>query len=68
MRSQQVNIELLKRSWAIHTFTSREEWLQWLKSWRTQFIRQSPSSAIRSCATLAETSEQLAKYRFFLNM
>lgn len=57
----QVNLEQLRRFWSIHTLTSREDWLQWLSTLRAQFIRQSPSAAIRACAVLSESHEPLAK-------
>ncbi|CAD5209675.1 unnamed protein product [Bursaphelenchus xylophilus] len=58
------NIEHLKRFWSAPVVVSRDEWLQWLATLRTQVLRHSPSFALRICAPLAELYEPLAKELF----
>ncbi|KAI1717889.1 FAT domain-containing protein [Ditylenchus destructor] len=60
-----INVDQLRKVWNCpQSLTSREDWLQWLSTLRTQFIRQSPSAPIRACASLAEVYEHLAKELF----
>lgn len=42
----------------VHIF---QDWDQWLVLLRIQFIRQSPSAALRACAPLADVHVSLAK-------
>jgi hypothetical protein len=57
----QINFDLLRRFLSTNMQNSREEWLQWLSTLRIQFIRQSPSSSIRACTSLADKNATLAK-------
>lgn len=56
-----INVDQLRTFWTAQSLTSREDWLQWLRTLRTQFIKQSPSAALRACASLADMHEPLAK-------
>lgn len=56
-----LNVDHLRRFWTAPVIVSRDEWLQWLATLRTQILRQSPSFALRTCAPLAEIHEALAK-------
>lgn len=57
----QLSVDHLRRFWTAPVVVSREEWLQWLSTLRTQILRQSPSFALRTCAPLAEINANLAK-------
>lgn len=57
----QINFEQLRRFLTTNAQNSREDWLQWLTTLRIQFIKQSSSSSIRACTTLADKNEPLAK-------
>ncbi|KAL3123620.1 hypothetical protein niasHT_002511 [Heterodera trifolii] len=59
-----INLDQLRRFWTVQPLLSREDWLQWVGTLRNQFIRQSPSSALRACAVLAEMCESLSKELF----
>ncbi|KAL3082736.1 hypothetical protein niasHS_010538 [Heterodera schachtii] len=59
-----INLDQLRRFWTVQPLLSREDWLQWIGTLRNQFIRQSPSSALRACAVLAEMCESLSKELF----
>ncbi|KAI6231501.1 Serine/threonine-protein kinase TOR [Aphelenchoides besseyi] len=62
--TKKTNVEVLRRFWTAPVVVSRDEWLQWLATLRTQLLRQSSSAALRSCAELAEMHEPLAKELF----
>uniref|UniRef100_A0A914I1V5 Serine/threonine-protein kinase TOR n=1 Tax=Globodera rostochiensis TaxID=31243 RepID=A0A914I1V5_GLORO len=59
-----INLDQLRRFWTVQPLLSREDWLQWLGTLRNQFVRQSPSPALRACALLAEVCEPLSKELF----
>ncbi|CAD5206660.1 unnamed protein product [Bursaphelenchus okinawaensis] len=58
------SVEHLKRFWSAPVVVTRDEWLQWLATLRTQMLRSSPSFALRICAPLAEINEAMAKELF----
>ncbi|KAI6224301.1 Serine/threonine-protein kinase TOR [Aphelenchoides fujianensis] len=62
--AKKVQVEVLRRFWTAPVVVSRDEWLQWLATLRTQLLRQSSSAALRACAELAEMHEPLAKELF----
>lgn len=63
-KSQRINIDVLSRTWRVQQLVSKEDWDQWLVLLRIQFIRQSPSAALRACAPLADIHQPLAKDLF----
>uniref|UniRef100_F1KPT5 Serine/threonine-protein kinase TOR n=1 Tax=Ascaris suum TaxID=6253 RepID=F1KPT5_ASCSU len=63
-KGQRINFEVLKKTWSVSQLVSKEDWDQWLLLLRIQFIRQSPSAALRACAPLADLHQPLAKDLF----
>ncbi|VIO96237.1 Uncharacterized protein BM_BM1727 [Brugia malayi] len=63
-KGQRINFDVLKRTWTTAQLVSKEDWDQWLVLLRIQFIRQSPSAALRACAPLADVHISLAKDLF----
>uniref|UniRef100_A0A915Q5B5 Serine/threonine-protein kinase TOR n=1 Tax=Setaria digitata TaxID=48799 RepID=A0A915Q5B5_9BILA len=63
-KGQRINFDVLKRTWTTTQLVSKEDWGQWLVLLRIQFIRQSPSAALRACAPLADVHVSLAKDLF----
>ncbi|VDK68536.1 unnamed protein product [Litomosoides sigmodontis] len=63
-KGQRINFDVLKRTWTTAQLVSKEDWDQWLVLLRIQFIRQSPSAALRACAPLADVHVSLAKDLF----
>ena len=49
-----VNQQHLKQVWNTDGITSPADWRNWLKRLGLEFMRESPSQALRSCAALAE--------------
>jgi FKBP12-rapamycin complex-associated protein len=49
-----VNQQHLKQVWNTDGVTSPADWRNWLKRLGLEFMRESPSQALRSCAALAE--------------
>lgn len=49
-----VNQQQLKVAWDCSNVTSKKEWLEWLKKLGIEFMRESPSQAIRACTQLAQ--------------
>ncbi|VDK69521.1 unnamed protein product [Anisakis simplex] len=60
-KGQRINVDVLKKTWTVVQLVSKEDWDQWLLLLRLQFIRQSPSAALRACAPLADMHQPLAK-------
>ncbi|KAM3720293.1 Target of rapamycin [Dirofilaria immitis] len=63
-KGQRINFDVLKKTWVTTQLVSKEDWDQWLVLLRIQFIRQSPSAALRACAPLADVHISLAKDLF----
>lgn len=49
-----VNQQHLKQVWNTDGITSPADWRNWLKRLGLEFMRESPSQALRSCAALGE--------------
>ncbi|VDM48963.1 unnamed protein product [Toxocara canis] len=68
-KGQRINFDVLKKTWSVSQLVSKEaiqDWDQWLLLLRIQFIRQTPSAALRACAPLADMHQPLAKLVFVL--
>ena len=59
-----VNQQQLKAAWNCSSVTSRGEWLDWMKRLGNDFMRESPSQAIRASRNLAEVYQPFAKELF----
>uniref|UniRef100_A0A158R4T6 Serine/threonine-protein kinase TOR n=1 Tax=Syphacia muris TaxID=451379 RepID=A0A158R4T6_9BILA len=59
-----ININVLRKAWAVGHQVSKEDWDQYLSFLRRMFIRQSPAPALRACAPLADVHQLLAKDLF----
>lgn len=54
----------LQRAWAATRQVSKEDWLEWLRRLSIELLKESPSPALRSCYTLAQTYNQLPRDLF----
>lgn len=59
-----VNQQHLKEAWDVSQVSTREEWLEWLRRLAVEFMKESPSHALRACKSLAETYSPLARELF----
>ncbi|GAB6019044.1 hypothetical protein CHUAL_000671 [Chamberlinius hualienensis] len=54
----------LERAWSATSRISKDDWLEWLRRFGIELLKESPSPALRSCYTLAQTYQQLQKDLF----
>ncbi|KAG8958873.1 phosphatidylinositol kinase- protein kinase tor1 [Tulasnella sp. 419] len=59
-----VNQQHLKEAWDISQTSTREDWLEWIRRLAVEFMKESPSPALRACKTLADTYSPLARELF----
>jgi phosphatidylinositol kinase/protein kinase (PI-3 family) len=55
-----VNQQHLKAAWDVSQVTSREDWLEWRRRLAVEFMKESPSQALRACKSLADAHLPLA--------
>ncbi|XP_075220340.1 serine/threonine-protein kinase Tor [Lycorma delicatula] len=54
----------LKKAWTAARLVSKDDWLEWLRRLSIDFLKESPSPALRSCWALAQTYSQLPRDLF----
>lgn len=54
----------LQKAWLANRCVSKDDWLEWLRRLGIDFLKESPSPALRSCWALAQTYSQLPKDLF----
>ncbi|KAF9240696.1 phosphatidylinositol 3-kinase [Melanogaster broomeanus] len=59
-----VNQQHLKQAWDVSTVTTREDWTEWMHHLSVEFMKESPSHALRACMSLVEFHPPLAKELF----
>jgi len=59
-----VNQQHLKQAWDTSQVTTREDWMGWMHRLGVEFMRESPSHALRACMTLVDIHLPLAKELF----
>ena len=59
-----VNQQHLKQAWDVSQIATKEDWLEWMHRLAVEFMRESPSHALRACMTLVEIHPPLAKELF----
>lgn len=55
-----VNQQHLKQAWDTSRVSSGDEWKEWLRRMAVEFMRESPSHALRACRALADIHSPLA--------
>ncbi|MCJ1320534.1 phosphatidylinositol kinase- protein kinase tor1 [Xylographa vitiligo] len=63
-RKLPVNQEHLKVSWEATQRSTRDDWLEWMRRFSVELLKESPSNALRACAVLASVYQPLAKDLF----
>ncbi|KAJ7026840.1 FAT domain-containing protein [Mycena alexandri] len=59
-----VNQIHLKQAWDTAQINARQDWIDWIHRLGVEFIKESPSHALRACMSLVETQSPLAKELF----
>lgn len=59
-----VNQQHLKEAWDVSQTSTREEWLEWIRHLAVEFMKESPSHALRACKALADQYSPLARELF----
>ncbi|KAI0330958.1 FAT-domain-containing protein [Cubamyces sp. BRFM 1775] len=59
-----VNQQHLKQAWDVSQVTTKEDWMEWIQKLSVEFMRESPSNALRACMNLVDVHTPLAKELF----
>ncbi|KAF2457914.1 armadillo-type protein [Lineolata rhizophorae] len=59
-----VNQQHLKNAWEAHTKSTREDWIEWMRRFSVELLRESPQQALRACTPLAAVYSPIAKSLF----
>ncbi|WEW59078.1 phosphatidylinositol kinase- protein kinase tor1 [Emydomyces testavorans] len=59
-----VNQQHLKNAWDATQKSTREDWQEWMRRFSVELLKESPSHALRACASLAGIYQPLAKDLF----
>ncbi len=59
-----VNQQHLKSAWDTSQKSTREDWQEWMRRFSVELLKESPSHALRACASLAGIYQPLAKDLF----
>ncbi|RLN97572.1 hypothetical protein BBJ28_00010972 [Nothophytophthora sp. Chile5] len=59
-----VNQQNLRRAWEASQRSMKEDWLEWMRRFSIELLRESPSAALRSCCALAQAYNPLARALF----
>ena len=59
-----VNQQHLKQAWDTSQVTTREDWVEWMHRLGVEFMKESPSHALRACMSLVDIHAPLAKELF----
>lgn len=59
-----VNQQNLKKAWEASQRSTRDDWMEWMRRLSVELLKESPSHALRACASLASTYTPLASELF----
>lgn len=59
-----VNLQHLKQAWDTSKLSNSDDWREWLRRMAVEFMRESPSHALRACRALADNYQPLAQELF----
>lgn len=63
-RKLPVNQEHLKIAWEATNKSTRDDWQEWMRRFSMELLKESPSNALRACASLANVYSQVTKDLF----
>ncbi|PSN67313.1 ARM repeat-containing protein [Corynespora cassiicola Philippines] len=59
-----VNQQHLKQAWEASSKTTREDWVEWMRRFSVELLRESPQQALRACTPLASVYNPIARSLF----
>ena len=59
-----VNQQQLKKAWEASQRYTKDDWQEWIRRFSVELLRESPSHALRACATLASAYYPLSRELF----
>ncbi|KAF2500193.1 ARM repeat-containing protein [Lophium mytilinum] len=59
-----VNQQHLKTAWEASAKSTREDWVEWMRRFSVELLRESPQQALRACTPLASIYNPIAKSLF----
>lgn len=59
-----VNQQHLKQAWDVSQVATSEDWFEWMHRISVEFMKESPSHALRACMSLVDIHPPLAKELF----
>ncbi|CCI39855.1 unnamed protein product [Albugo candida] len=59
-----VNQQNLRRAWEASQRSTKEDWMEWMRRFSIELLRESPCAALRSCCSLAQAYNPLARALF----
>uniref|UniRef100_A0A5S6QLG6 Serine/threonine-protein kinase TOR n=1 Tax=Trichuris muris TaxID=70415 RepID=A0A5S6QLG6_TRIMR len=60
VRKSTCNLDYLRKIWSVSRCASKEDWIEWLKRFSIELLKESPVPALRSCYSVAQNYSQLA--------
>lgn len=60
----ELELESIQKSWDTGDRNTKEDWEEWMRSMSVEFLRQSPSAALRACHSLAQMHPSVSKWLF----
>eukprot|EP01113_Clastostelium_recurvatum_P006582 TRINITY_DN1298_c0_g1_i1.p1 TRINITY_DN1298_c0_g1~~TRINITY_DN1298_c0_g1_i1.p1 ORF type:complete len:2380 (+),score=927.36 TRINITY_DN1298_c0_g1_i1:62-7201(+) len=64
VKKLKVNEMNLKRAWETSQRSTKEDWVEWIRRFSVELLRESPSPALRSCLSLAQDYHPLVRELF----
>lgn len=59
-----VNQTQLKKAWEVSQRSTKDDWIEWIRRFSVELLKESPTHALRSCAALAGAYPPLARELF----
>ena len=59
-----VNQQHLKQAWDVSQISTKDDWVDWMHRLSVEFMKESPSHALRACMSLVDVYPPLAKELF----
>jgi len=59
-----VNQQKLKKAWEASQRSTKDDWIEWIRRFSVELLKESPSHALRACAALAAVYYPLARELF----
>ena len=59
-----VNEDNLKKAWECSQRSTKEDWVEWMRQFSVELLRESPSPSLRACYTIAQVQPHIARDMF----